>query len=148
VAGPEDSAASGMDGPCSGPNATVVVLGGPITGADIPDLCECVRILLKGSGAERAVCDVGGMHPDAATLDVLARLQLTAHRLGCQIQLRRARDELQGLLALTGLSEVLPVVGALRLEPSGKAEERKQARGVEEEADPGDLTARDLEHLE
>ena len=148
MAGPEDSAASRVDRACPGPNATVVILGGPITRAEVPELCECVRMLLKSGGAERAVCDVGGMYPDAATLDVLARLQLTARRLGYRIQLRHARDELQGLLALTGLSEVLPVAGALRLEPSGKAEERKQAGGVEEEADPGDLTARDLEHLE
>jgi hypothetical protein len=37
-----------------------------------------------------------------------------------------------------GLADVVPLCAALPLETRGEAEERKQARGVEEEADPDD----------
>jgi anti-anti-sigma regulatory factor len=77
--------------------------------------------------------------PDERTLEVLVRLQLTARRCGASIRLRHARAELVDLLALVGLSDVLPVVvesGQLdRL-----VEEREQSL-VDEEVDPGDPAA-------
>jgi anti-anti-sigma regulatory factor len=82
--------------------------------------------------------------PDAATVEALARLQLTALRSGRRIRLRNASGELQDLLALVGLVELLPVVGPAersRLEPLRLAEQREQLRGVEEERDPGDPAA-------
>ena len=87
------------------------------------------------------VCDVGAFtSPDASSIDGLARLQLAARRQGCQIEFRGARSELIGLLDLVGLREVLPMCGELGLEPPREAEEREQARRVEEEADAGDPT--------
>jgi hypothetical protein len=73
------------------------------------------------------VCDVGALAPDAAAIDALARLQLTARRHGVEILLRHASSELQELLAFVGLRDVL------RVEPCGQAEEGEQRVGVEEE---------------
>lgn len=55
-------------------------------------------------------CDVGAVvHPDIIMVNALARLQLTARRYGCQVRLRHACGELRDLLALTGLTEVVPL---------------------------------------
>ena len=78
------------------------------------------------------VCDVGALAADAATLDVLARLRLTARRLGRELHLRDASQELRDLVAFAGLAE------ALRLEPRGQPEEREQRLGVEEERELDD----------
>jgi ABC-type transporter Mla MlaB component len=124
------------------PGATVLTLSGRIARADIAGLCERVGVLLECCDAGLVVCDVGSLlDPDAATVDALARLQLTARRCGRRISLRHACGELQGLLVLMGLGAVLPLDTASRLEPQGQAEQREQARGVQEEADPGDPTA-------
>ena len=80
------------------------------------------------------VCDVGALAPDALTVDVLARLQLTARRRGCEIRLRHASGELCELLDFVGLRDVL------RVEAGGQAEEREQRLGVEEERELGDPT--------
>jgi hypothetical protein len=62
------------------------------------------------------VCDAGAFLPDAATIDTLARLQLTANRLGLELRLRHASSELEDLLAFAGLRDVL------RIEAGGQAE--------------------------
>jgi hypothetical protein len=80
------------------------------------------------------VCDVGALAPDGVAVDVLARLQLRARRLGLEIRLRHASSELQELLAFVGLRDVL------RVEAGGQAEEREQRVGVEEERDLDDPT--------
>ena len=80
---------------------------GPIARADLPGLCERVCALLHGSGAEVVRCDVSGVGSDAVTVDALARLQLAARRLGCEIRLRDASDELRQLIAFMGLRDVL-----------------------------------------
>jgi ABC-type transporter Mla MlaB component len=87
----------------------VFAIGGPITRADLPGLCERVCALLEHSGADVALCDVSGVVPDAVTIDALARLQLAARRHGCQVRLRGASSELRELLAFMGLSDVLPM---------------------------------------
>ncbi len=116
----------------------VFALNGAIAPTDIPELCERVGALVDRSGTSVVVCDVGDVvAPDAATVDALARLQLTARRRGCRMRLRHVSHELQELLYLTGLCEVVP---ALVLESVGKTEEREEVLGVEEEADPGDTT--------
>jgi hypothetical protein len=65
------------------------------------------------------VCDVGALAPDASAVDALARLQLTARRLGYEIRLRDASVALQDLLDFVGLRNVLCV------EAGGQAEERE-----------------------
>ena len=64
---------------------------------------------MTGPCRSTIVCDVRAFPPDAAALDTLARLQLTARRLGLDLKLRHASNELQDLLAFAGLRDVLRV---------------------------------------
>ena len=91
------------------PRATLVfAIEGPITRSDLPGLCNRVRSELEGSGVDVALCDVRTVaEVDAVTVDALARLQLLARRLGCQVRLRNASDELLELVAFMGLTNVL-----------------------------------------
>jgi hypothetical protein len=120
------------------PSATIVVIAGPIRRAEIPGLCERVGASLEACHPGPVDCNVGAMTPDAVTVEALARLQLIARRLGRRVRFTGATPELQRLLCLSGLDEVLPCRGASGFEPSGEAEEGEQARGVQEERDPGD----------
>jgi ABC-type transporter Mla MlaB component len=90
------------------PRTTAFAIGGPITRADLPGLCERVCALLEKSDAGVAFCDVRGVDTDAVTVDALARLQLAARRHGCQVRMRNASVELRALLAFMGLEDVLP----------------------------------------
>jgi len=83
----------------------------------------------------RIVVDVSALAPDAGTLDLLARIQLTARRLDLDTRLRNAAGELVDLIAFAGLAEVL------RVEPGREAEEREQRVGVEEEGELDDPPA-------
>jgi len=120
-------------------------MSGRIERAEIPGLCERVQVLLTLQAVDRLVCDVGAIvAPDAVTVDALARLQLTARRLGREVRIRHASGELKQLLALMGLSDVVPLSDAAPpsngsgLEAGRQAEEREVDLGVEEEADPAD----------
>jgi ABC-type transporter Mla MlaB component len=90
------------------PTTIDFAIWGPIGRDDLPGLCERVCAVLHGSGAEVARCDVTGVDPDAVTVDALARLQLAAKRVGCQVRLRGASSELLELVAFMGLEHVLP----------------------------------------
>ena len=104
-------------------------------------MCERVRFLLQASDSDDLICDVGAVpNPDAGTIEALARMQLTARRLGGRVKLRRACGDLRDLLTLSGLTDVLPC-DELPLEPLGQAEQREPASGVEEERDPADPIA-------
>jgi anti-anti-sigma regulatory factor len=70
---------------------------------------------------------------DIGTVDALARLQLSARRLGRRLRLREVPIELRELIELAGLSRVLGV------EPVGQAEEWEVALDVEKRVQPGDL---------
>ena len=112
---------------------TGLVLSGPLTPADAADLCKRARAELARSDDTVLVCDVAALtHPDAGTLEALARLQLTARRLGGQVRLREPPPELTELLDLFGLAEVL------RREPLGQLEHREQPVCVEERVEMGD----------
>lgn len=133
-----------------GPGGTVLIMLGPVPRNGIPALCERARRLLASCDAGPVSCDVDALaDPDAVTLDALARLQLTALRLGCRVELQRARGPLVELLVLSGLSGVLRCAGsASGVEAWGEPEHREQALGVEEEADPDDPAIGDLQDLE
>jgi anti-anti-sigma regulatory factor len=73
------------------------------------------------------VVDASGLAPDTATVDVLARLQLAAGRLGRRVLLRGVSADLERLIAFAGLA------GVLRLEPRRQPEQREQPLGAEEE---------------
>jgi len=83
------------------------------------------------------VVDLSGFgEPDPVLLDALVRLQLAAHQLGTSIRLVNACPRLIDLLAVAGLSDVLPAL------PSGidmprQIEQREEAR-VDEEIETGD----------
>lgn len=125
---------------------------GPVTRDAIPALCERARRLLEGCDAGPVACDVGALaEPDGVTIDALARLQLTARRLGHRVELRRACGELEDLLTLTGLLDVLTCGGApvaSAVEAWREPELREQVLRVEEEADPRDPTVGDLQDLQ
>lgn len=88
----------------------VFTVSGSIQRSDIPALCERVRSCLAISRSRHLICDVGGvLDPDAAAVDALARLHLTARGLGCDVRLRHAGSELQELLDFMGLRDVLPL---------------------------------------
>ena len=98
--------------PFSAPGTIVPVIGGLLTPSGILGHCERLHLLLEGCSGP-VVCDLGTLDgPDAGTVDALARLQLTARRLGRQVRLRNASSELQELLALMGLCDALPLCGA------------------------------------
>jgi ABC-type transporter Mla MlaB component len=92
----------------STPTTITLAIGGPITRADLPGLCERVCALLEESDATVVICDVSGVDPDAVTVDALARVQVAARRHGCQVRLRRASAELLELVEFMGLRDVLP----------------------------------------
>ncbi len=125
-----------------GPCTIVVVIGTTIARADLPDLCKRLRLLLQHTDDVVVACDVSALTGvDAVTVDGLARLQLTARRLGCQIQLRHASCELRQLLAFAGLAEVVPLERGLRVGwPGGQTKQREQARRVEKGVEADDST--------
>ncbi|NEA62415.1 STAS domain-containing protein [Streptomyces sp. SID12488] len=118
----------------------VLVLAGPVTREGVTGLCEDVHALLVtgtgGGGGGRdpvVVCDVAGLGPPGLdTVELLARVQLTARRAGGRIRLRDPAPALLAFLDLVGLR--FDVEG----EREGKAEQREPALGVEEAVEPGD----------
>ena len=89
------------------PRALAFAIRGPIGRDDLPGLCDRVCGLFERSAADVAHCDVGGIEPDAVTVDALARLQLGARRHGRTVLLRYASEELRELVAFMGLTDVL-----------------------------------------
>ncbi len=121
------------------PGALVLEIGAPIDRAGLPDFCERVLVLLEGSTVQEVVYDVGALaDPDAVVVDALARLTLTARRLGRHIRLSNASEGLEDLLGFAGLCETLGLEEALPFESQGQTEERKHPGGIEEEHDPRD----------
>jgi ABC-type transporter Mla MlaB component len=117
------------------PGAIVLTISGALARADIPALCERLRTVLldRDHQTDAVICDLAGIERvDAVTIDALARLQLTARRLGRRLLLRNASADVQTLLALMGLAGVVP------LEPQRQVEQREQLCGIEEERDPAD----------
>jgi ABC-type transporter Mla MlaB component len=125
--------------PPPGPRSIILDLQGSVARAAVPGLCERLRMLLATGDVDLVTVEVGALtDPDAVAVDALARLQLTARRLGSSIRLRHARAKLRDLLDVTGLSDELPRGGDLG-RVGREAEEREQIR-VDEEVDPADPT--------
>lgn len=90
----------------------------------------CAVVLLR-DGVEVARWPVAaGACVDVGLVGRLARLQLTALRMGCSIEVRDASCELAGLLDLAGLGDLL---GQVRRQP-----EEGEQLGVEEVVMPDD----------
>lgn len=91
------------------PPTAVLAFGPALEVADVPSLCERFQVLVQDTGAAAVVCDVSEVsRPDLTTVQALARLRLTAGRLGCDLRLRGANHRLVELIALLGLGGVLP----------------------------------------
>ena len=113
-----------------------LTLPAPVVLADVPALCDRAERLLKEGPGAPLECDVADLpRPDLRTVEALARVDLTARRLGAGIRLRGASVELLDLLALCGL----PLESIVEAER--KAEEREEPGGVQEERDPGNPAA-------
>ncbi|WP_159001499.1 STAS domain-containing protein [Streptomyces sp. SBT349] len=104
------------------------VIRGPVVRGDVPGICDRLAAFVRGSGASEVTVDVGAVGGgDAVALEVVARMRLTAKRLGCRIRFVNMRSGLQGLLGWLGLGEV-----------GGQTEEREEPRRVQERVEPGD----------
>jgi hypothetical protein len=100
-----------------------------IARTEIPLLCDHARALLVEEAAERLVCNARAVHePDAVTVDALARLQLTALRLGRRVRLDGASAELIDLLAFMGLTDIVPPNDAERRASGGRHGSRRGGR--------------------
>lgn len=87
--------------PTPGPRSVVVrVQGAPDARAL---LCAQVRRLLGRGDIDIVTCDLRGAVPDLGSVDALARLQLTAKRLGGRIRLRSTAPELRELIDFVGV---------------------------------------------
>ena len=116
--------------------------------ADVPAVCEGLRELVGARDADVVICDVAAIGADLMTIEVLARLRLTALRLGCRLELRNASRQLQELIGFCGLVDVLPGERLERLDrrlalrrDGREAEEGEPPGRVEEGVEPGDLPA-------
>ena len=87
-------------------STAVLVIGAPIADGDVPLLCERLRALAAGGGAE-VVCDAGRLAVDVDSVEALARLALTARRCGCRLRLVRVPAELGRVLRIVGLAGVV-----------------------------------------
>lgn len=130
----------------------VWVVGPGIDHAGIAAACESFASFAECPGGDRLIlCDVSAVaHPDLAIVALLARLQLTARRLGRGILLHRAQPRLVEMILFSGLGGVLPLSSGLpsglTLEPGWEAEQREQPVHVEEVVDPLDPAVGDLQH--
>ncbi|GGU62963.1 hypothetical protein GCM10010211_29850 [Streptomyces albospinus] len=108
------------------PRSVVWHLGPAIGAAEIPALCERLRLLLRAHPGTTVLCDVRTVTaPDTATVQALLRLQLTARRLGGRgIRLCHVPEALGLLLALTGLAERCPAATARRTDPGHRRRRR------------------------
>lgn len=74
----------------------------------MPALCERVRLLVERRDVKVVVLDVRALAADLVAIETLARLGLTARRLGRRVALHRPSRELEALLAWCGLADALP----------------------------------------
>ncbi|MEJ7782032.1 MAG: hypothetical protein WKF99_05650, partial [Solirubrobacteraceae bacterium] len=64
----------------------------------MPALCERLRLLVEHRHVEVVVLDVRALTADLVAMEALARLALTARRLGRRVALHRPSCELEALL--------------------------------------------------
>jgi anti-anti-sigma regulatory factor len=93
--------------PGAGPRSVVVQVRETTTAAR-NHLCVQVRRLIARPDVDVVTCDVTGVAPNLTAIDALARLQLTARRLGGRIRLRGTSPDITRLIDFAGVDEVLP----------------------------------------
>ena len=85
----------------------VLTLGPTIRRGEILRLCE--RLAALPCATRVVVCVAAVACPDMLTVEALARLCLTARRNGCEVTVEGADARLVALLAVTGLTAVVPL---------------------------------------
>jgi hypothetical protein len=93
--------------PAPSPPSTPLVVSGSIRPAEIPMLCDRLCDLVATAAGDHVVCDVTRLVVNLAAVDALARLRLTAGRLGVRITLAGASPALDELIAICGLTCLL-----------------------------------------
>jgi len=88
--------------PAIGPRSVVVRVR-DTSGDARAALCAQVRRLLGRGDIEVVTCDCDNAVADLEAIDALARLQLTAQRLGGRIRLRAAPADLADLIEFVGV---------------------------------------------
>lgn len=112
MSAPPAPSPSGRDGQEPPAHSSVIVwfMNPVITRGDIHALCHELARQLQDVASGSVVCDLTAVtKPDTVLIEALARLQLTAMRLGHHIRLRNASTGVRDLLALTGLADILPL---------------------------------------
>jgi ABC-type transporter Mla MlaB component len=88
--------------------AVVVAIGGHIERGEVTVLCDRIEAILDTGNASTLICDVACLvRPNAAVVDLLARLRVVTRRLHREMRVTNASSYLQELLELCGLSDVL-----------------------------------------
>ncbi len=119
-------------------DTAIVVVDGQLDPSDAPGVCAALHARLSGSGVVSVICRGKGLvEPDLATVDLLARMTLCAHRFGCMVRVEDPSPRLRELLDLAGLGEQLGPCGS-GAEAWWQAEEGEQPFGVEEGVEPDD----------
>lgn len=101
----------------------VLRVDGPLSAGVVDALCAELQAVMRATDVDQDRCEVGveraievavevgpTVDADARTLDALARLQLTARRLGGSIRLHTAPRAVLELIAFAGLNDVVPRV--------------------------------------
>jgi ABC-type transporter Mla MlaB component len=78
-------------------------------------------VLVRGDAEVACWAVPAGRRPDLSVVDQLARLQVTAGRLGYSIRLRDAPNRLRELIDLVGLSDILAGPAGNRRADAGEA---------------------------
>jgi ABC-type transporter Mla MlaB component len=93
----------------SGPPPTFVVHA-PIRRSDLSGLVERLRRGFQAGDVELLLCDVAEVvHPDAETVDALARIHLIVRRQGASVYFLGASAQLRDLLGFVGLDELVQI---------------------------------------
>jgi len=88
-------------------DSVYVALSEVTSAAEVEDLCVQARTLLLATQARVLIIDVGQAPADLQTIEAVAKLSLTARRLGRSMQLRHASPALADLVGFVGLADTL-----------------------------------------
>ena len=91
-----------------GARTIVVAIGGSIERGHVAALCDRIMAVLETGDASTLICDVGCLaKPNAAVVDLLARLMVTTRRLDRKMRVTNSPRHLKELLELCGLNDLL-----------------------------------------
>ena len=147
------------------------VPGGPLQPPAIRDLCARADVEIDHAPGALVFDARRVDEPDLSTVEAVARLALTARRRRREVRIERLPRGLVDLLDLCGLADLIAREqardrnrikrsataadrardgpgGRTSVEAVGQSEQREEPLRVQEEGDPGDPVAVDLEDLQ